>query len=463
MGLNIFPGDLLVGPSLIGKKTIWSNLNLIIMKNLVFPAVILLGLMLWGCEQENLMEMNQTEDDPFMPTKSLGIEDLGSETGSISGTVFFAGCKIPIPGVSIAIDENSALSAPDGSFCLEGIPEGTHSMLVCKDDFESCCQEVVISKEIEKKLPVYLTSKQLSAQVNGNVTGDYTGKPMSDLKVVVLNPDGTESKLEALTAFNGSFAITAVPKGERTVIVTMNNEEISRQDIQLNDPEQEFNVVVPETFEFRDNRDGRKYKAIRVGNQTWMQENLAYRQYPKDNSEVKIENPVDDVIGLEESEFAEAGPKRNPSIYGLLYTWDEAKKACPAGWHLPSDAEWKKLERNLGMSTAEADGLGRRESEAEGTKVKSTDYWMDEGNGDNHSGFNVLPAGMSRYGKEIRLGSYAYFWTSTQLNSTKAWFRDVYFAKSGINRLYYNKNAGYSVRCVKNVDKVKVNNDVVIK
>jgi len=31
-----------------------------------------------------------------------------------------------------------------------------------------------------------------------------------------------------------------------------------------------------------------------------------------------------------------------------FYTWEAAKKACPAGWHLPSKKEWDILVNRFG-------------------------------------------------------------------------------------------------------------------
>ena len=212
------------------------------MKNLFVPTVLVLGLVFGSCEKDNSMEMNPRVNDIPISLKSQGVDMHSSETGSLSGNVYFAGCKVPVQGVCITIDESSVFTGPDGSYTLKGIPAGARSLVACKDDFESCCKEVLIVKDIEENLPVYLTSKQFSTQVSGNLTGDYTGKAMSNLKVVVLNPDGSESGLKAVTGFNGSYSLSPVPQGERTVIVKMNNDEIFRQDIQLEDLEEAMSL-----------------------------------------------------------------------------------------------------------------------------------------------------------------------------------------------------------------------------
>ena len=46
--------------------------------------------------------------------------------------------------------------------------------------------------------------------------------------------------------------------------------------------------------------------------------------------------------------------------HGNLYTWEEANTLCPDGWRLPTDEDWKNLERALGMSQADANQKGWR-------------------------------------------------------------------------------------------------------
>jgi hypothetical protein len=92
------------------------------------------------------------------------------------------------------------------------------------------------------------------------------------------------------------------------------------------------------------------YAVVTIGDQTWMAENLNYE--------------TSDSWG-----FFNNGS--NCDVYGRLYTWDAAMSACPSGWHLPSDNEWKTLEMFLGMSQSEADDTGWRGSD-EGGKLKET-------------------------------------------------------------------------------------------
>ena len=105
-------------------------------------------------------------------------------------------------------------------------------------------------------------------------------------------------------------------------------------------------------------------------------------------------------------------------IYGKLYNWyavNDPRGLAPKGWHVPTDREWKILEKYLGMGQVNADTTGRRGID-EGDKLKSHSGWVDNGNGSNSSGFNALPGGWgtSSNGGFGPLGGSAYFWSSSE-------------------------------------------------
>ena len=88
---------------------------------------------------------------------------------------------------------------------------------------------------------------------------------------------------------------------------------------------------------------------------------------------------------------------------------------CLPDWHLPSDEEWKTLEKFLGMSLSDADAWSWRDSGEVGLKLKSSLGWDENGNGDNSSGFHALPGGCRNSdGVYVNLGSMADFWSSSQ-------------------------------------------------
>lgn len=181
---------------------------------------------------------------------------------------------------------------------------------------------------------------------------------------------------------------------------------------------------------FTDVRDGKTYKSIKIGNQVWMAENLAYQT--ASGSRYYIDNEID-------------GAK-----YGRLYTWDAAIQAVPDGWHLPTDAEWKQMEMVLGMSQTEADGFDGRGTN-EGARLKSRSGWAEDGNGTDEVGFLALPGGFyANSGSYLAVIWYGYWWTSTESNSSSAFFRVLVSNDSKIHRKLSFKGDGFSVRCIKN-------------
>ena len=198
--------------------------------------------------------------------------------------------------------------------------------------------------------------------------------------------------------------------------------------------------------------DGKNYDIVMIGYQTWMMENLSYLPISSGNtgSDGEKHYYVYDYNG---TSVSDAKATSNYVKYGVLYNWEAAKTACPSGWHLPSDEEWKVLEKYLGMSSSDADSAGLRNSGDVGKKLKSTSEWYNNGNGDNSSGFNALPGGYrygsGRYGD---LGERAFFWSSLENGSSWAWRRHLSYYGDGVLRDYPYRRRGYSVRCLKDTE-----------
>lgn len=138
----------------------------------------------------------------------------------------------------------------------------------------------------------------------------------------------------------------------------------------------------------------------------------------------------------------------NCDTYGRLYNWETAKKACPVGWHLPSDAEWKDLEMYQGMTATQANALGERGND-EGTELKDVSNLWNSSPGSNTSGFSALPGGSYTNGAFDTIGRNGYWWTSTLNGSSSPYYRSLYFGIPTVSRNGSNINFGFSVRCLK--------------
>jgi uncharacterized protein (TIGR02145 family) len=195
--------------------------------------------------------------------------------------------------------------------------------------------------------------------------------------------------------------------------------------------------------------DKRNYKVVVIDKMIWMAENLAYLPAVSPSSEGSLTEPFYYVNGYNGTNMGEAKATDNYKTYGVLYNWTAAKAACPVGWRLPTDAEWKKLEMALGMTQEQADTTGLRGSD-QGTKMKTTSGWYKNGNGTNAAGFSGLPAGMrASNGYFYYLGQRGYWWSSSDFLTAFACYRNVAFDATGVTRTTTAKDWGFAVRCVK--------------
>jgi uncharacterized protein (TIGR02145 family) len=218
------------------------------------------------------------------------------------------------------------------------------------------------------------------------------------------------------------------------------------------------------TGTFTDSRDNKTYKWVKIGDQTWMAENLAYLPSVSPSSQGSNTAPYYYVWGYHGTDVTAAKATDNYNTYGALYNWPAAMAGaagssanpsgvqgiCPSGWHLPSDAEWKQLEMALGMTQAQADGTGWRGTD-QGTQMKTTSGWYNNGNGTNSSGFSGIPSGYRIiYGNFIENKVSSLLWSSTDYSANDAWFHALRYEEIKVNRQYTPKETGISVRCVRN-------------
>ncbi len=179
---------------------------------------------------------------------------------------------------------------------------------------------------------------------------------------------------------------------------------------------------------FEDSRDNIAYTWVRVGNQTWMAENVRHAT----NSHI--------VPKVDQSEGSTAG---------YLYNYSDAKEICPPGWHLPSDAEWLDLERSIGLENSEINSLGDRTAGNPGIQLKSKEFWNDEGFGVDRYGLNIQPSGyVTQKGKVVKTATSSYFWTSSS-TIFGILIRSLRSDSNGISRGLVGRHRFQSVRCLK--------------
>ena len=201
--------------------------------------------------------------------------------------------------------------------------------------------------------------------------------------------------------------------------------------------------------------DGNVYQTVQIGDQLWMAENLKVTHY-RNGDEILNVTDAAEWQNLTAGAYCNYGnDDSNADTYGSLYNWyavNDSRNIAPAGWHVPSDDEWKTLEMYLGMSQSEADGTGRRGTD-EGGKMKETGttHWYSPNTGaTNESGFSALPGGYRYYyGYFGGMGYYAGFWSSTEYDSDYAWSWSLDYGNSDVYRYSLYKQGGFSVRCIR--------------
>ena len=206
-----------------------------------------------------------------------------------------------------------------------------------------------------------------------------------------------------------------------------------------------MNITAQEKGTFKDPRDGKVYRTVELGGQTWMAENLKY---------------------------GAKGYSNDYPAYGWLYSWDEAQKICPEGWHLPSPDEWKamiesfgKIYDNEGKIPKKKD-VSKEELERINVLYKSIFQALVAG---GSSGFDILYAGQQDPDtfqglslSDIRTtysgeGTLTHFWTTEDYGGKSTQLKNIYavsfhFQKSGKSGIFTDmrlrKRVRSSVRCI---------------
>lgn len=175
--------------------------------------------------------------------------------------------------------------------------------------------------------------------------------------------------------------------------------------------------------------DGNVYKTVIIGNQVWMAENLRTTRL-NDGQLISYEPKSSDWANLRKPGYC--WPKNetsNKNDNGALYNWYavDTGRLAPAGWHVPTDDEWKMLIEHMdGESVA-------------GGKLKEI-------------GFTTCWAGQRTEDGTFNCFELEKYWTVTEggFHPADVYYRVITQFESGLTRSSHPKSAGHSVRCVKN-------------
>lgn len=191
---------------------------------------------------------------------------------------------------------------------------------------------------------------------------------------------------------------------------------------------------------FTDPRDGNIYQTVTIGKQVWMVENLRYLPSVVGAETASLTTPYYYVYDYYGTNLEDAKATANYETYGVLYNWEAAKAACPAGWHLPSHAEWIELSEYLGGTSVAGGKL----------KESGTANWFCPNlHATNETGFTALPGGYRDYGGFSGIGRNGNFWSATESRDDGVWNLSMAYDYSKLFISEWgSKESGFYVRCV---------------
>ncbi len=183
-----------------------------------------------------------------------------------------------------------------------------------------------------------------------------------------------------------------------------------------------FGAAGGETGWFTDGRDSKSYKTVKIGEQTWMAQNLNFT--------------------TSSGSWCYGNDPNNCNTYGRLYDWSTAMGACPVGWHLPTHEEWGDLAIGAGGIGA----YGEEGSAGTNLKAKAPDW-----DGTDSYEFSALPGGSRYTGSDDTfsgIGGEAHWWTATGSGGSGAYRRYISYGENlGVRGDF--ETDGLSVRCIK--------------
>ena len=191
--------------------------------------------------------------------------------------------------------------------------------------------------------------------------------------------------------------------------------------------------------------DGNIYKTIKIGNQTWMAENLRVSKYRNGDA-------IPNILDNEEWAALTTGAFCNYNntsdldtiaTYGRLYNWyavADTRGIAPEGWRVPTTADWNELIELLGGDTIASNTL----------KEIGTWHWEDPYESTNSSGFTAIPNGRRYQSRNMNdIGFFATYWTATEASIEHAAFLYLYYFDSKVWKGVNYKANGYAVRLIK--------------
>ena len=207
------------------------------------------------------------------------------------------------------------------------------------------------------------------------------------------------------------------------------------------------------------------YHLVKIGTQVWTMENLRVTKY-NDNTPIPLDTSTATWTNAATPKYCYYGNTMDQvSIrkYGALYNWyvvspTNAKKIAPAGWHIPTDAEWNVMQNYLTANGYNWDGTTTDNKIAKSLAAK-TDWSSSDNVGaignnlsmNNRSGFSALPNGIRTSNGPFNHQLYSgFWWSASEIDAIYAWSRFLnYSSEVLVSRNDYSKDGGFSIRLLR--------------
>ena len=372
--------------------------------------------------------------------------------GDISGYVSDAENSQPLQAVSIELNQSNVTAAStstssDGLYILKKLRPGNYEIQASKPIYEKATKNVTVNSEFTTEinfalngiprivfsdtyLDFGLDSTINSFTISNSGKGELIYFLTTNQDWITVTPSDGEATTETDT-FKVTIDRTGLSENKQKVEITIIS--IIGQNTQVDT----VNVFVNGVFD----TEMHYYGMVTIGTQTWMAENLNSGSmiYLNDGA-VQTNNDIIEKYCYEDLES-------NCDIYGGSYLWDEmmdwhpedngivgtTQGICPAGWHIPTDNEWRTLESYLSINP--------------GGKMKDTSsLWRSPNVGaTNESGFTALP-------RDSR-GEVATIWKSELREfTTNAEYIRLYNNSADIDHAGASRSTmRAAVRCIKDL------------
>jgi uncharacterized protein (TIGR02145 family) len=265
-----------------------------------------------------------------------------------------------------------------------------------------------------------------------NINYPEDGQVFNKCDDIEVNVKVVGSSTETNLIIDGDWKVTQSERSEISIVWNTNYESLTDHKIVASTWNRKGTNAVDEITvkikpnandKFTDPRDGQEYYTVNIGEQTWFAQDLRY--YISDTGCIALDSYNS----------------------GYIYNWNSAIIACPDGWHLATDDDWKELEAFIGMSAGELDEFGPRGTD-EGYKLKCKCGWGWETSsgytGSDSYNFSALPNINSH---ELGYATQNTWWTGSGNSDFTAFTRIINGTQ--INREVSAKDIKNSVRCIK--------------